>query len=275
MIQAAPPQPPTVVVTGRRPDHAKAVRHLTATVTPVHDATEPLARFAAPVCPEAAGLPDAYARAFAERMRADASAAGVRVDAAGCAPNVTVLFVPNGQAVVKQLRHARPLMFDGLESAQLGRLAGDPGPVHLWSFTELRSRDDDRPQVGTTTGRDAPELQVREASIINTPIRVVVAGAIMLVDQGAAEGKTLNQLADYATMRVLAQARPVGADAAEPTVLSMFDRGGTPPVQLTAFDRAYLKALYRNQPTMRSIGATAAMARQINRDLARAVTEKP
>ena len=36
---------PTVVVTGRRTSRAKALRHMTSAVTPVVDASRPLARF--------------------------------------------------------------------------------------------------------------------------------------------------------------------------------------------------------------------------------------
>ncbi|WP_425229700.1 hypothetical protein [Sphingomonas sp.] len=264
-----------VTVTARRPDHDRAVQHMTATIAPLGDASQPLPRFAAPICPEAAGLPPAIAVRFAGRMRQGARAAGLRVDEVGCAPNITVVFVPNGQSVVRALKRSNPAMFGGLEPYQVRRLAADSGPVHAWSFTEVMSRDDDRPRVGTSTGLQAPELQVRSASILSSPIRIVVDGAVLLIDQGAAEGKTITQLADYATMRLLASARPVGDAASEPTILRLFDRAGTPAAGLTPFDTTYLRALYRGEPTDFATTRISTMARQINRDLARAVAGTP
>ena len=276
--QAAPARPapadqtPTVVVTGRRPDQAKAIRHMTARIAPLGDATQPLARFTAPVCPQVDGLPRALTDRFAARMREDARAAGLTVEKPGCSPNITVLFVPNGQQVVQALRKSHSEMFGALEPAQVRRIAADGGPVHLWSFTELRSRDDDKPRQGTTVaGKDAAELQVRNASIIEAPTRIVVDGMIVLIDQQASVGKTIDQLADYTVMRTLAQARPIGSDAAEPTILRLFDAGEPPPRGLTAFDAAYLKAYYRGQPTMLPTGKVAAMARAINKSLSQAV----
>ena len=264
---------PTVVVTGRRPDEAKAIRRMTARVAALGDFRKPLARFTAPICPGVDGLPRAMNERFAARMRSDAAAAGITVDKAGCSPNVTVLFVPNGQEVVRALRKGRYDMFGSMEPADIRRLAADDGPVHLWSFTEERSRDDVRARQGTTVpGSTARELQVRSASIIEAPTRVVVDGMIVLIDQQASVGKTLDQLADYTVMRTLAQARPIGAAATEPTILRLFDAGITPPRALTPFDAAYLKTYYHGQPTMLPISRVGMMARAIGKSLAATVT---
>lgn len=264
---------PTVVVTGRRPDQAKAVRRMTAKIAPLGGASKPLARFTAPICPAVDGLPQAMDERFAARMRSAAAAAGIAVDKPGCLPNITVLFVPNGQQVVQALHRHRPEMFGALEPAQVRRIAADGGPVHLWSFTELKSRDDDRPRQGTTVaGKDAPELQVRNASIIESPTRIVVDGIIVLIDQQASVGKTIDQLADYTVMRTLAQARPIGSAAAEATILRLFDAGVPAPHGLTDFDAAYLRAYYRGQATMLPMGKVASMARAISKSLSQTVT---
>lgn len=274
-VQAAPPAQqngPTVTVTGRSPNQAKAVRRMTAKIAPLGDVSQPLARFTAPVCPQVDGLPKALDDRFAERMRSDARTAGLTVDKPGCVPNITILFVPNGQEVVQALHKTHAEIFGTLEPAQVRRIAADSGPIHLWSFTELRSRDDDQLRQGTTVpGKDAPELQVREASIIVAPTRIVVDGMIVLIDQQASVGKSIDQLADYTVMRTLAQARPIGSAAAEPTILRLFDSQEAPPRGLTEFDAAYLKAYYHGQPTALPTGKIAAMARSISKTLTQAV----
>jgi hypothetical protein len=77
-------------------------------------------------------------------------------------------------------------------------------------------------------------------------VREDIVGVLVLFDRDDVRGMTLVQLADYATMRGLARTRPVdAAGAALDTILALFDASAEPPAELTAFDGAYLGALYR------------------------------
>lgn len=263
----------TVTVTGRRPDGGKALRHMTSAVTPVGDAAVPLARYQTPICPQVDGLPAALNKAFADRLRADAKIAGLDADREGCTPNLTVLIVPNGQAVVRELHRTHSAVFGDLEPATIRRLEADPGPAHLWSVTEVRSRDGDRVR---TDGNSPGTLNVRSASILQAVTRTDVNGTVLLLDQPATLGKTINQLADYAAMRTLAQTRPLDAAAAEPTILTLLDSGGgEPPRALTPFDIAYLKARYHGQAEYRAMTGMGIMKREIAKSLARGTDADP
>ena len=275
--QAAPADQttPTVVVTGRRRDQDKALRHMTSAITPVVDAGQPLARFQTPICPQVDGLTPALNKAFADRIRADAKIAGLEADGATCTPNLTVLIVPNGQAVVRELHRRHSAVFGTLDPVTIRRLAADTGPAHLWTITEVRSRDGDRIQGGGG-GDDVGVLNVRNASILQAVTRTDVDGTVLLLDQPATVGKTINQLADYAAMRTIAQTRPVGAAASEPTILKLLDGDGTePPRELTAFDTAYLSALYHGSAEYRPITQAGIMNRAIRKSLSRAAADQP
>lgn len=253
---------PDVTVTARRPDQEKAVRHMTSVVTPVADVDRPLARFQTPICPQVDGLSVSLNRAFADRIRADAGIAKLPVDGQGCEANLTVLIVPDGKAVVRELERTHSSVFGDLDPVVIRHLIAQPGPAHLWTVTEIRSRDGDRINGGT--------LYTRTASIIQSIERIDVAGTVLLLDQQATVGKTVNQLADYAAMRTLAQTRPVGSAAATSTILTLFDAdGAAPPRQLTEFDTAYLKALYHGSALDRPLTKVGIMSRAINKDLAR------
>ena len=67
----------------------------------------------------------------------------------------------------------------------------------------------------------------------------------MLFDREAVRGKTIIQLADYATMRSFARTRPAGGEAALDTILALFDPDHAPPPTLTDFDQAYLRSVYK------------------------------
>ena len=264
---------PTVVVTGRRTSRAKALRHMTSAVTPVVDASRPLARFQAPVCPQVDGLTTELNRAFADRIRADARLAGLEASGTGCSPNLTVLIVPDGQAVVRELHRTRSAVFGQLDPVTIRRLAAQPGPAHLWTVTEVRSRDGDRIRGGGGGSDDIGVLNVRNASILQAVTRTDVNGTVLLLDQPATVGKTINQLADYAAMRTIAQTRPVGGAASEPTILTLFDGGVVPPRALTTFDTAYLQALYHGSAEYRPVTQVGIMNRAINKSVSRAPAE--
>lgn len=262
---AAQPTPaqPTVVVTGRR-DTPAEVRRAARAITPVGDLSHPLARFQQPVCPWADGITPEATRALAARIRADAAAAHIPVAKEGCEPNALVIFVPNGQMVVRTLAKEAAGLLGDLPLDQVRALTADAGPVHQWSYTELRSRDGDREKIGTVVGKEAPQLEVRDASIIHLPTRLDLTGAILLIDQPAAIGKTLGQIGDYAAMRLLAQTRPRATTAID-TILTLFDTDATPPRALTAFDRGYLGSLYRGPATQSPLIQVQSIARDISK----------
>ncbi len=270
--QTPPAAPPasssTVVVTGRRLPPAKVVEHLTRAVTQSVDVSEALARFPDAVCPSSEGMPLDYDARIVARIRADATVAGIAVDKPGCRPNVIVLVVPSGQAVVRELRRTQSYIFGDLEPHRIAAIAADAGPVHAWTVTRRRSRDADTERVGTMM-QDVPEIQVRDASIILAATRLDMTASVLLVDVGAVIGKTVNQIADYAAMRTLAPTRPAGTGhhSANPddTILGLFAPGDPAgrPRGLTGFDTGYLKALYHGPATERGMAKMGQMARTI------------
>jgi hypothetical protein len=68
----------------------------------------------------------------------------------------------------------------------------------------------------------------------------------VLIDQAALPGRTPEQLADYATLRLLAPTGEFAADwaRASDTILSLFATPADAPAQMTRADRAYLRSLY-------------------------------
>ena len=91
---------------------------------------------------------------------------------------------------------------------------------------------------------------------------------VVLFDLEKMKGKTLVQLADYATMRGLARTRPVegaenSGDQAMETILALFDPGSPPPAEMTEFDRAYLAALYDGIPNIPGVTKVLGVNRQL------------
>jgi hypothetical protein len=164
--------------------------------------------------------------------------------------------VDDGQATIRDIEHERYWLFNDMPRHELRELLGEEGPVHVWTATTLRTRD----------GMPAGSGQWMASSRIYLAMREDIVWVLVLFDRDDARGKTLLQLADYATMRGLARTRPVEADG-QPmdTILALFDAGSAPPAEMTAFDRAYLGAIYDGLPNMPGITKVLGVNRQLRR----------
>ncbi|MGN7999886.1 hypothetical protein [Sphingomonas sp. 22176] len=226
---AAPPagaakQDP-IIVMGRQAPDPETVRSLSRAITPNVAPDDPLARFNEPVCFITSGLAQATLEQIGDRLAADAEQAGLRLAGAGCHPNVAILFVNGVEATLKRLEHDRAVLFGTRKPADLHDLSRQPGPVRAWNNIRM------------------VQVPLNEGSRLVSDVRMDIVNAIVLVERSAVVGRTTNQIADYAVMRALAVIRPrraIGRD----TILSLFDTAGSPPAEMTVFDRGYLRGLY-------------------------------
>lgn len=262
--QTAPPADPgtaadPIVVEGRAlPDEAK-IRALARAISPRVGFDQPLARFTDPVCFATAGLPLPMLRTIGARLAENADAAGIALAGEGCTPNILVMVVEDSRAEAERLMSRRPWMFRDYQPSEMREILKEPGPVHVWSVSEVRSRDGDR-LFQSIDG--PPTLQVPIATRIALAIRRDMLSTVMLIDRKAVPGRSLQQIADYAAMRTLAMIRPKGATGGD-TILTLFDPAAAPPTEMTAFDRGYLKALYDGSGTQRGATKVAMIARSI------------
>lgn len=253
LAQAAQDQ--DVLVRGQREIPPQVARRYVQQITSTVDGQ--VTRFHEPVCPVVIGFPDEYGQAIATRIREAAAQAGAPVGANNCADNLVILFAKDADAFVKDLRVKRPRLFNGVDDADLKR-AFRSGPVHAWNITEIRNEDGQRGSRGMMT--------VRTASILRRSTQQAIAGAIIVIDQDAAVGKSLAQLGDYVAMRALAGALPPSGGAATDTILTLFSGADTVAPALTSVDKSYLKGLYATDPLADGMVAKGRISRRIQDD---------
>lgn len=259
----APQAGDTVVVTGRTVPNAATVRALARAITPAVGWDEPLARFTDPVCFGTTGLPRPMLEALGARLADDAVAAGVPLAGDGCRANILLMVVDDGHAALKLLLRKKPWLFAGLELSEIRAIIDEPGPAHVWTSSEIRSRDGDRAFVDSN---GISYLSVPIASRAVLPTRRDILASIILIDRKAVIGRSLNQIADYAAMRTLATVRPKGATGGD-TILTLFDPGtAAPPAAMTGFDRGYLKALYEGAGNLRVNSKIGQITREVVRN---------
>ena len=266
--QAAPQPAPsnTVVVTAPRQRDAAAVRSFVRNVSSTAEGQ--LARLRAPVCPAVFGLPPEYADRVARRIRAVAADAGLPIAETGCTPNVTLIIANNSLSAVQEMQRLRPRLFNGLSNTELQRLVHrSSNQVRAWSLTEVRNEDgsdfqpgssDESSRAGSSANGLPNTMRVRSSSILTLPTERVITQSVVVMEERATLGKTLNQLADYVALRAISGALPGASVTRGNSILSLFDEGARAPTSLTALDLAYLRAVQQVRGNQR---ATAQLSR--------------
>ncbi|MFL0356144.1 hypothetical protein ACI5KX_06650 [Erythrobacter sp. GH1-10] len=202
------------------------------------------------ICPKVFGLPEEPAAAIETRIRQNADRLGAnrRDPRENCNHNISVVFVAPQKGPPSVWLNERSELLDHLLSYERARVLEETGPVRSWTYTAFRSADGNvlpeqmgRPLENVADFANPLRLESRLRSRTTNEI----IGAMVLIELASAQGKTLEQLADYATMRTFAPTGGIAPDVvpAAPTILTLF-QDEEPPEGLTVFDRALISKLY-------------------------------
>jgi hypothetical protein len=258
----------TIVVTGETPTRAEVTRQAREITRSTALRHVPLPRFEGDrLCPGVIGLKADFASLVIDRVRANAERFDLWMteDDGTCAPNFIIAFVDDGQAVLRQIADGQHWLFKDMPRHERVELLADDGPVHVWTTTQAR-RGDGMPLGLTPDGRQLRAMSSGGRARVTLGVRDDITGVLILFDRDDIRDLTLVQLADYATMRGLARTRPVdGEGQAMDTILALFDRNSTPPAEMTAFDRAYLGALYRGLANVSGLSKVLGVERELRR----------
>jgi hypothetical protein len=260
---------PTIVVTEDREAPSsrevnRQARDITETTNNLYD--RPLARIEDRLCPGVMGLRTEAAELMIDRIRWNAERLDMWLaDDAGCAPNLIIAFVDDGKAQIAELAERQPWLFQSLTIDERERLLSDDGPVRVWTTAQQRTRDG-LPIARRESLDNPPVVQMWMAhSKIYLTIREDITQVVVLFDKAGVRGKTVIQLADYATMRSFARTRPADSGAALDTILALFDPAQEPPAGLTDFDQAYLRSLYGSMANLPAASKLLGVNRELRR----------
>jgi len=205
------------------------------------DARRPLARLRNPLCLMVAAPDEAFGRTVAERITENAKAAGVPLHRSGCTPNALVTFSQNAVEQITLRRAEGHRFFRSMSEKEIDAALSGRDPAYVFQAVEATPRWGE----GDAVLNDGPMVYwTKERSYLRTPQDLVTT--LVVIDNGAIGGATPTQLADYATLRLLAQTGEIAADGpqASGTILSLFAAPAAAPAQMTRADQAYLSSLY-------------------------------
>jgi hypothetical protein len=227
---------------------------------------EPLPRFDGYACPGVIGLTTEYAQIVVGRIRMIAEDLHIPLAPNGdCHPNIFVSFTEDGRADMAAIQKKTHLLSDVLTVQERQELLEEPGPVRVLSVVETRMQNGAAmPHRRNLT--DIPTATMEGGqSLISTATERHITQVVVLFDRAHATGKTLHQLADYAVMRVFARTRDARGGDAPVSILGLFDENGTPPDGMTAFDRAYLAALYEGPSHVKGIAKIMRVSKKLQK----------
>jgi hypothetical protein len=251
-----------IVVTGQRRLDKETVRDAVRGIARRgRSAAEPLARYHDPLCVSVVGFGEALGERIAERVRMRARLVGVEVAEAGCAPNATLVMVDKPEVLIDRMRRERPGLLDSDSLRRIRAILREGYPAISWTTTERRDQFGRHlPPGNPLSGYERDSLwnemmaarDNRFPSQINIDFSIARSGAVVVFDAYKMDGVHLDQLSDYAAMRILGDPRPGAHSLADQpeTILKLFQSGpDAAPAGLTLVDLAYLKGLYAMSPT--------------------------
>jgi hypothetical protein len=237
-----------IVVSGNRLEQAEKTADLAKAITLRPPKDQPLPRHYQPICVELFGLPKEFAEIIAERIRSNMKTLDLSVGGKNCQANAWVGFVSNSYDSVAALRRTNPEMFGLLHDYEIDRVLAGSKAAQAWHALEAKGVDG-RPFNYATIEINGVQKSIRvnkqfQTGRLVSTTRVDMIGSIVLFDNKLAAGKTVRQLADYATFRLLAPVKDLGDDQDMPSILALFSANTAPVAGLTEFDWSYLKAYY-------------------------------
>ena len=241
-----------IVVTGekKKQEIAQALKKL---IEPT--GSEQLARFEDRVCPMVIGMPRDWTQAMTRMIRENITAVGGKLEPAGCKPNALAIFIDQPRELVNALHDAEPQLFN-MTPREYDQFAALPGPAWSWHVTDMRDREGNQVAQGSMgLSNDFAVIKNAAATRLYSNVREDMLAGFVVIDRQQTVGRTLRQLADFATMHLLLDVKPGAEKQDMSSILSVFQaRAETAPApaRFSSFDRGMLSGFYSQRQNNRT-----------------------
>lgn len=210
--------------------------------------SESLVRWNVPICLFAAGLPAEDLHTVSARLTQIISAAGTSLAREPCQPNFSIIVTSEPDRVLEAWYARDKQLFGDATPAQIRHFLDSSGsrPIRVWHNID-RGRT-----AGARLGHFIPSNNNAESSSFVRNAVLNFFSVFAIVDTNLASHATLDQQADYIAMAGLSNVDLDADIGSAPSILRLFAPSPTPPGGLSAWDVAFLKALYQSDQTSRT-----------------------
>jgi hypothetical protein len=234
------PRPADITVTARK--EKRRISGLINSIITAADGNQ-LSRFEAAICPGVIGGRPEFTDTVLRLVRRNIEDVGAKLQPEGCKASALVILTPDPRDLMNALTTRRRSLTRTFDRLRRDRLLHGNDAIRSWQMVARQSAR------GAPIDADfmAPPVSRQIlASRIVAATRLDAYFAIAILDINQVAGKTVQQLADIATMHLLLNITPGGAEMANDSILSLFVHDPAPP-SMTAFDRGMLKGLYGSE----------------------------
>jgi len=281
--QASPaPSEPQVTVEAHRATLERRVQDFVTQIT-AGATDESFERWRRPICPSVAGLTQQQGEFVLMRLSQIAREVGAPLAPEHCEADLIVVVTPDPKQLIEAWRkRSEGQIFNGAAPMTVRHFAETPRPVRAWY--NARVYDEHGVPLASAnvvlshTAGDAGNRVTVNSRANDTRIQLgtrnALAAVLLIVDAHSVEHLKIGQIADYLGMVGLAKLDTAAHPSGSPTILNLF-AGADPqsePTGLTAWDQAFLKALYHTDPGARL--QRSAITRSVVQDIDSAGTRK-
>jgi hypothetical protein len=221
-----------------------------------------LSRWTRPICPQIFGLRQDYDVYVAQRITKLAQKVGATSPGTCHGTNVLVIFTSQPDALMADVRDHHEILLGPHYRDETEKLAAFQPPMKSWFVTltavplnQTKNKDGaEVRQFDSAYGEEQPECtRVHECTLeYMKSMKSEFAFALVVVEADRIVGKPIGPVADEIAMTVLSKEAQRDGCGALPTVMDLLDPA-CPAAKsnkgLTAYDEAYLKALYAPHDT--------------------------
>ena len=214
-----------------------------------------LATWRTEMCVMAVNMPRTHGQAIVDRVSQVALHLGVQIGEPGCDPNVVIAMSTDAPAMAAQLVERRERTFQpnwtgsSQGDEELNAFVQSTAPVRWWHISI--PVDAATGEVAVRMPGDGDSLRVVNkrmgATRLRSPLRDDMRKVFVIIDVDDIANVSFEQLSDHVAFLVMAQTDPAADTSAYDTILNLFKGGG--PERMTAWDLAYLEALYASDTT--------------------------
>jgi hypothetical protein len=215
---------------------------------------ESFMRWDHPLCPLVAGLKRPEGEFVLHRLSDIARAVHVPLGKEDCKPNFFVIVTRNPGTFIKVLWRRKPGIFDTRHGiAPVKRFVELPRPIRVWynaanidaqsgaAFTDALAES---AGIGFDTVDFPVHVTPSFGSRLTAPVVRNIDSAIVIVDPEKVQALNIGQMVDYVALVGFAQVNLDKPPTEAPSILKVFSTDGSPPPEMTLWDRALLHAIY-------------------------------